>query len=93
MNPERRLVSLRRRVEGDAQKRYRELWSALAEAVIATGAHAWGFVSTGDPQLHLEFLEFRAAADPRGEAPVRLLLERLDAEVSLAETEEWLEAR
>lgn len=90
---ERRLVSLRRRVPAERLGEYAELWRELAAAVTADGSHAWRFVSADDPGLHLEFLEFRADADPRSRPTVEAALDRLDRAISPALTEEWLEPR
>jgi hypothetical protein len=92
MSAERRLVSLRRSVPSPRMEAYGALWTSLAEEVVRAGAHAWRFVSPQDPELHLEFLEFKAAVDPRREPPVRALLDRLDVEAAAAATEEWLAA-
>jgi hypothetical protein len=85
----RRLVSLRRRTEAASRERYGALWTGLASAAIASGAHAWRFVARDDPDLRLEFLEFAESADPRAIAEVTSLLQRLDAEIGNAEAEEW----
>jgi hypothetical protein len=92
MSAERRLVSLRRRVPASRQARYGELWGALAAEATKTGAHAWRFVSPGDGELHLEFLEFRADADPRRSEATQRILRQLREEAA-AEVEEWVEAR
>lgn len=93
MTAERRLVSLRRRVPAPRRARYGELWTALVADATKAGAHAWRFVSPRDGEVHLEFLEFRADADPRAGEGTRRILRELDADVALAEVEEWLEAR
>lgn len=93
MSTERRLVSLRRRVPHSRGARYRELWSALEAEATEAGAHAWRFASPRDGELHLEFLEFRAGADPREGEGTRAILRGLEAEVATAEVEEWVEAR
>ena len=89
----RRLLSQHRVVATHLQGRYDDLWRALAEAVAPTGAHAWRFVSSIDPLLHLEFLEFEAANDPRDRPAAREVLTSLDEEIAPAKLEEWLEAR
>lgn len=93
MSAERRLVGLRRRVPASRRARYGELWSALVADAMEAGAHAWRFVSLRDGEIHLEFLEFRADADPRAGEGTRRILRELDAEVAVAEVEEWAEAR
>lgn len=93
MSGPRRLVSTRRRTDPAARERYDALWSALQGAATAAGAHAWRFVARGDPDLHLEFLEFAAGSDPRDLPEVHSLLARLGAEVGGAEVEEWDECR
>jgi hypothetical protein len=91
--PERRLLSLHRPVAQDRESRHRALWSELSQLVTPTGAHAWRFVSANDQGLHLEFLEFEAANDPRENSAARAVLARLDEEVAPATVEEWLEGR
>lgn len=90
---ERRLVSLRRRVTPERIGDYAALWEVLAGAVNADGSHAWRFVSRNDPSVHLEFLEFSSAADPRSRPEVAAALARIDAVVSPASVEEWLQPR
>lgn len=91
MGGERRLLSLRRRVTPDRTPSYRLLWDTLSSVVVASGAHAWRFVSPQDSTLHLEFLEFSASADPRSATEVRELLARLETEVGPSTIEEWHE--
>lgn len=92
MKAERRLVSLRRRVPSDRDASYRTLWASLAARVTPLEAHAWRFVSPQDPELHLEFLEFKASADPRAARDVRDLLARMETEAGGSITEEWLQS-
>lgn len=92
MTAERRLVSLRRRVPAERDPTYRTLWATLVAAVTPLEAHAWRFVSPEDPELHLEFLEFRASADPRAAGDVRDLLARMESEAGDSITEEWLQS-
>ena len=92
MKSERRLVSLRRRVPADRVPSYQALWAALAATVTPLQAHAWRFVSPQDPELHLEFLEFGATADPRAAGDVRDLLARMETEAGVSTTEEWLQS-
>jgi hypothetical protein len=87
----RRLVSLRRRTEAAAREKYDALWAGLADAAIASGAHAWRFVARDDPDLRLEFLEFADGSDPRDLPEVTSFLLRLDSEIGDAEVEEWNE--
>jgi hypothetical protein len=87
----RRLVSLRRRTEAASRERYGALWTGLASAAIASGAHAWRFVARDDPDLRLEFLEFADGSDPRDLPEVTSFLLRLDSEIGDAEVEEWNE--
>jgi hypothetical protein len=85
---ERRLVSVRRTVPDAETDRYLAAWERLAGLVQATGGHAWGFRSVRDEALRIEFLEFRAGADPRTEAAVREAAEALE-EISRGLSEEW----
>lgn len=91
MSAARRLVSLRRRTEAASRERYDALWTELASAAIASGAHAWRFVARDDPDLRLEFLEFADGSDPRDLPEVTSFLLRLDSEIGDAEVEEWNE--
>lgn len=91
MSAARRLVSLRRRTEAASRERYGALWTGLASAAIASGAHAWRFVARDDPDLRLEFLEFADGSDPRDLPEVTSFLLRLDSEIGDAEVEEWNE--
>ena len=92
MREERRLVSLRRRVPASRRARYAELWSALEADAREAGTHAWRFASSRDGDLRLEFLEFRANADPRARDVTRRILSELDGDVAVADVEEWVEA-
>ena len=86
---DRSLVSQRRVVTPEQRRGYDDGWEELTRAVEALGAHAWRFVSANNPALFMEFLEFRADADPRGDSAVRESLRRLDREAAPAEVEEW----
>jgi hypothetical protein len=86
---ERRLVSVRRTVPVAEADRYLEAWERLAGLVRGMGAHAWGFRSVEDEALRIEFLEFRAGADPRAEAAVREAAEALE-KISRGRAEEWV---
>ena len=90
---ERRLVSLKREVAAAAAELYDEIWAGIVAAATATGAHAWRFSAASDPTLRLEFLEFKAGADPRSATEAGALLGRLDREIAPAIVEEWLEDR
>jgi hypothetical protein len=92
-NNQRRLLSVRRQVPVDRSQSYQSLWTALAAAATAGGAHAWRFVSSIDAESHLEFLEFGAGADPREAGEVRMLIDRLEAEAGASTVEEWIEER
>ena len=92
-NIQRRLLSVRRQVPIDRSQLYQALWTALATAATAGGAHAWRFVSSIDAECHLEFLEFGADSDPREAVEVRALIDRLEAEVGASTFEEWIEDR
>lgn len=87
----RRLVSIRRRIGPDAIADYRRSWSAVRDAVEATGAHAWAFSSAARRGEMMEFLEFRAGSDPREDPRVAALLGELDRAHD-GVTEEWEEA-
>ncbi len=87
----RTLVSIRRRPAPTDSTSYEEAWGALRAAAQAQKAHAWRFRSAGDDRLFIEFLEFRAASDPRGEAAVAESLVRLDA-IAPGIVEEWTDA-
>ena len=76
-----------------AAQDYDRIWNEIATIVRAGGGHAWRFSSSGDPGLRLEFLEYEAGNDPRGEDTVAGLLSALDARCGSATTEEWLEDR
>jgi hypothetical protein len=89
--PARTLVSLRRRVPAPLRDAHAAAWAQLHREATARGAHAWRFASAADPELYLEFLEFSADADPRGNTEVSGALARLD-EVGAAEVEQWVEA-
>jgi hypothetical protein len=92
MSVERRLVSLRRRVPGSRRERYGQLWTGLVAEATKAGAHAWRFVSPRDGDLYLEFLEFKADADPRAGEETRRILREMDADAGVAEAEEWADA-
>jgi hypothetical protein len=88
---ERHLISLRRRIGADQHAAYDAAWHHLRDAAVARGAHAWRFRSAADATEFLEFLEFRAGADPRSHTPVRDALAALDR-LAPASPEEWREA-
>lgn len=90
---ERRLLCLRRHVPADREQEYRALWSVLASRVAEAGSHAWRFAAPGHRAERLEFLEFEAVHDPRGDAEARGILGRLNDEIAVARVEEWLEDR
>ena len=87
----RQLVSLVRTVAETAHAAYDSRWEDLRGAATALGAHAWRFHSTLHPERYLEFLEFAADGDPRGDATVAGLLLALDRDLGPAEVEEWEE--
>lgn len=89
MSHARRLVSIRRRVPAPLRDRYDQAWDELARRVSAGGAHAWRFVAAEAPDLHVEFLEFAAGADPRHDPEVAAALRVLGA-VAAADAEEWV---
>lgn len=84
----RRLVSLRRRVAAEQDQAYRTLWEEARRLATEHGAHAWRFAAATDPRERLEFLEFRADADPRREPELAAVLRRLDG-IAAANVEEW----
>lgn len=88
----RALVSLRRRVPARLRDAHATAWAQLHREATTCGAHAWRFASAADPELYLEFLEFRADTDPRETAGVRDALARLD-QLAPAQVEEWTEMR
>lgn len=88
---ERRLVEIRRRVSAEAAVIYDTAWRALESAVVGAGAHAWRFRSPDDSALHLEFIEFRASADPRTRNDVASGLRALDA-IAPGSPEEWIDS-
>ena len=93
MSGARRLVSTRRRVGAAQRDGYHTLWGELHGRATALGAHAWRFAAAAEPELFLEFLEFRAGSDPRADAAVDALLRRMDAEAGTSQAEEWDEVR
>jgi hypothetical protein len=88
---DRRLVSQRRTVSAGLLPLYEQRWADLHLAATALGAHAWRFVSSTDPCAYLEFIEFRAGADPRADPAVRAALRLLDEHVGASAEEEWEE--
>jgi hypothetical protein len=88
---ERRLVSTERRVPRTAEDRYDAAWTGVLAAASARSAHAWRFRSAGEEGLFVEFLEFRAGADPREDPPLRRALDELER-ISAGLTREWLDA-
>lgn len=84
----RRLVSIRRSVAGSRAADYDALWSAVRQRVEAAGAHAWRFAAADDGTRRMEFIEFRAGADPRRGPEVRAALDRLEGAFP-GEEEEW----
>ncbi len=88
---ERRLVEVRRRVPRESAGMYDSAWRELETAVTGTGGHAWRFRSAEDADLYIEFLEFRAAADPRSRSDVRSALRALDS-LAPGPAEEWVDA-
>lgn len=88
--PERRLVSIRRRVPPALRARYEAAWARVHAAAVAREAHAWRFRSAEEEGLFLEFLEFRADRDPRADPEARSALEALAA-LGQGAAEEWTE--
>ncbi|CAN5691498.1 hypothetical protein BH23GEM6_BH23GEM6_25570 [soil metagenome] len=84
----RRLVSIRREIMDEALTSYDSAWAALEQRVTASGAHAWRFVSAAYPMRYLEFLEFAADADPRGESGVADALAAI-GRIAPGTVEEW----
>lgn len=89
---ERRLLSLKRRV-ALRDSNYDALWADLARGIRESGGHAWRFSAAGDPDLRLEFIEYEAGDDPRGNAVIAEILAELERTVAPAMLEEWLEDR
>lgn len=87
-----RLLSIRRRVPGSARSAYLDAWARLRAAATAAGANAWLFHSPGDPELHLEFIEWSAAADPLARPAVATELAALHSAFA-GEEERWDEVR
>lgn len=77
----------------ERQPGYHAAWADLHHAAVAQGAHAWRFSALDDPDLFLEFLEFRAGSDPRADPEVRALLILLDTHWGSAAAEEWREVQ
>ncbi len=88
---ERRLVEIRRRIQRDSGGMYESAWRELETAVTATGSHAWRFRSADDADLYIEFLEFRASADPRSRPDVQSALQAMEA-LAPGSVEEWVDA-
>lgn len=85
----RRLVSIRRRVDEVVRPQYDRIWSQLEQATSALQCHAWRFTAVSEPAQRIEFLEFSAAGDPRGERNVAQLLQQLD-QLAPGESEDWV---
>ncbi len=74
---ERRLISIRRWVSPESRDEYDAAWLRLQTAATAGGGHAWRFVSAGEANLYLEFLEFAAARDLREDPEILASLQSL----------------
>jgi hypothetical protein len=87
---ERRLVSIRRMVSAERRAAYDLAWERLHGEVTDLGAHAWRFRSTTEPDLFLEFLEFKADPDPRRYPAVAAAFDDLETASPAAAAEEWV---
>jgi hypothetical protein len=92
----RMLISIRRTVPQDRVEVYAEAWTTLHRAATALGAHAWHFISTSQPDVFLEFLEFGADADIRADPHVVAAIEALHTQFGdpyppPKTLEEWME--
>lgn len=84
------LVSVRREVAPPHREEYHAAWARARELAGARGAHAWRFVAADDPGRFLEFLEFAAGDDPRGDEELARALRRLEEHGS-GRAEQWEE--
>ena len=91
MTTTRVLISMRRRPGAEDSARYEEAWGELRAAAQAWKAHAWRFRAADDDGLFMEFLEFRAADDPRSDQRVADALSRLER-IAIGTVEEWMDA-
>lgn len=87
--PERRLLSVRRRVAPDRRGEYDPLWGAAQRAVEDRGAHAWRFQSAADGDLFIEFIEYASDSDPLGDAAVARAFETLSQAFAAESRESW----
>jgi hypothetical protein len=72
-------------------REYRDAWATLRRAVEAAGGNAWRFRSAEQSERYIEFLEFRAGADPRQVPEVATALAVLDRRFP-GRVEEWVDA-
>jgi hypothetical protein len=86
----RHLLSIRRVVREELQELCDQAWARLAEAAAANGANAWRFRSVTDANLQLEFLEYKAARDPRSDPAIDAALQTLERLAPAAAVEEWV---
>ena len=87
----RTLISIERRVENEQSSHYETAWAKFRESAVARGAKAWRFRSAGDESLYLEFLEFKAGADPRGAPEIQGCTATLDG-IAAGRSTAWLDA-
>jgi hypothetical protein len=87
----RRLLIIHRQVPSGSGPDYDRAWMQLREAAAGVPCHAWRYRSTRSGDSFVEFLEYAAAGDPRGNLEVSEALRALER-VAAGEIEEWLDA-
>lgn len=90
--PVRRLLVTRRAVGLPARGAYLRAWDGLRGAVDGLGGRAWVFRREEDPELCMEFVEWRGDATLPDLPEIRQALEDLEG-FGRGDTELWREPR